>query len=89
MKSSDKKVMSILTAVAVISGSALAGGITGAHSAEATKEYLCAKNDEEVKAAEQNRRFWNAMHISADVVAVCGGYAAGLLVKDAFGLGKK
>lgn len=88
-KTNDRKVMAVLTAVAVISGSALAGGITGYHQSDAVYEYLNAESDLEKTRARQHKNFWNAMRITADVTAVCAGYAAGLLVKNAFGLGKK
>ena len=89
MKSSDKKIVAVTTSIAVLAGSMLAGGITGYHSSEATREYINAKNDDEVRNAEQHRRFWNTMRIVADITAVCAGYASGLLIKDAFGIGKK
>ena len=88
-KTNDRKVMAVLTAVAVISGSALAGGITGYHQSDAVFEELNAKTDIEKERAKQNKNFWNMMRMTADVTAVCAGYAVGLLVKDAFGLGKK
>lgn len=89
MKSTDKKFMAVTTSIAVLAGSVLMGGLTGFHSTEATREYLNAKSDDEVKAAEQHRRFWNVMRIAADITAACAGYASGLLIKDAFNLGKK
>lgn len=88
-KINDKQVMAILTAVAVISGSALAGGITGYHQSDAVYEYLNAESDLEKERAKQHKNFWNMMRMTADIAAVCAGYAAGLLVKDAFNLGKK
>lgn len=88
-KINDKQVMAICTGVAVIMGAALAGGITGYHQSDAVYEYLNAESDLEKERAKQHKNFWNMMRIAADVTAVCSGYAAGLLVKDAFGLGKK
>ena len=88
-KTNDRKVMAVLTAVAVISGSALAGGIAGYHQSDAVFEELNARSDLEKERAKQHKNFWNAMRIAADLTAVCSGYAAGILVKDAFGLGKK
>lgn len=89
MKSTDKKIVAVTTSIAVLAGSMLAGGVTGYHSSEANREYLYAKTNEEVRNAKQHRRFWNAMRVAADITAVCAGYASGLLIKDAFGLGKK
>ena len=37
-KTNDRKVTAVLTAVAVISGSALAGGITGYHQSDCIRE---------------------------------------------------
>ena len=88
-KTNDRKVMAVLTEVAVISGSALAGGITGYHQSDATFEELNAKSDLEKERAKQHKNFWNMMRMTADVTAVCAGYAVGLLIKDAFGLGNK
>ena len=88
-KINDKQVMAVLTAVAVISGSALAGGITGYHQSDAVYEYLNAESDLEKERAKQQKNFWNMMSMTVDITAVCAGYAAGLLIKDAFGLGKK
>lgn len=89
MKTNDKKVMAVCTGIAVISGAAVMGGVTGYHQSDAIREYLNAKNDDEVRNAKQHHRFWSTMRIAADIAAVCGGYAAGLLIKDAFNLGKK
>ena len=88
-KTNDRKVMEVLTAMAVISGSALAGGITGYHQSDAVFEELNARSDLEKERAKQHKNFWNMMRMTADITAVCAGYAAGLLIKDAFGLGKK
>ena len=88
-KTNDRKVMAVLTAMAVISGSALAGGITGTHQSDAIREYLNAKDDDSIRIAKQRHRFWSMMRIAADLTAVCAGYASGLLIKDAFNLGKK
>lgn len=88
-KINDKQVMSICTSVAVITGAAVMGGITGYHQSDATFEELNAKSDLEKERAKQHKNFWNAMRIAVDLTAVCAGYSAGLLVKDAFGLGKK
>lgn len=89
MKSADKKVMSVMVAVSVLGGSAIMGAITSAHSTEAIKACLDAKTDEEVMVAKKNHRFWGYMSLVADITAVCAGCAAGLLVTDAFNLGKK
>ena len=88
MKSADKKVMSVMVAVSVLGGSMLAGGITGYHQSDAIREYLDAESDLEKTRARQHKNFWNLMRIAADVAAACGGYAAGLLIKDAFNIGK-
>ena len=88
MKSADKKVMSVMVAVSVLGGSMLAGGITGYHQSDAIREYLDAESDLEKTRARQHKNFWNLMRIAADVTAVCAGYAAGILVKDAFNIGK-
>ena len=88
-KTNDRKVMAVLTAVAVISGSVLAGGITGYHQSDAVFEEINAKSDLEKERAKQHKNFWNMMRMTADVTAVCAGYASGLLIKDAFNLGKK
>ena len=88
-KTNDRKVMAVLTAVAVISGSALSGGIAGYHQSDAVFEELNARSDLEKERAKQHKNFWNMMRMTADVTAVCAGYASGLLIKDAFNLGKK
>ena len=90
MKAMDKKVMSITTAVAVLSASILTGGITGYHLGEAAiKEFNAESGSEEKKHANHEVNFWRAMRIASDVMAVTAGYAAGVLIKDAFNLGKK
>ena len=89
MKSADKKVMSVMVAVSVLGGSMLAGGITGYHQSDAIREYLDAESDLEKTRARQHKNFWNLMRIAADVTAVCAGYASGLLIKEAFSIGKK
>ena len=88
MKSADKKVMSVMVAVSVLGGSMLAGGITGYHQSDAIREYLNAKDDDSIRIAKQRHRFWSMMRIAADITAVCAGYASGILIKDAFNLGK-
>ena len=88
MKSADKKVMSVMVAVSVLGGSMLAGGITGYHQSDAIREYLDAESDLEKTRARQHKNFWNLMRIAADVTAVCAGYASGLLIKEAFSIGK-
>ena len=88
-KINDKQVMAICTGVAVIMGAALAGGITGYHQSDAVFEELNARSDLEKERAKQHKNFWNMMRMTADVTAVCAGYASGLLIKDAFNLGKK
>ena len=90
MKAMDKKVMSITTAVAVLSASLLTGGITGYHLGEAgVKEFNAESGSEEEKHAKQEVNFWRAMRIASHVMAGTAGYAAGVLIKDAFNLGKK
>lgn len=89
MKTTDKKVMAVTTSIAVLAGSMLAGGITGYHQSDAIREYLNAESDLEKTSARQHKNFWNAMRIAADVTAVCAGYASGLLIKEAFNIGKK
>lgn len=89
MKSTDKKIMAVTTSIAVLAGSMLAGGITGYHQSDAIREYLNAESDLEKTRARQRKNFWNAMRIAADVTAVCAGYASGLLIKEAFNIGKK
>ena len=79
-KTNDRKIMAVCTGVAFLSASFLAGGITGSHSAGASKAYINAKSDEEVRNAEQSRKFWNGMRVAADIAAACGGYAVGLLI---------
>ena len=89
MKSTDKKVMAVTTSIAVLTGSMLSGGITGYHQSEATREYINAESNREENRARQHENFWNLMRIIAGITSACAGYAAGLLIKDAFGLGKK
>ena len=90
MKAMDKKVMSITTAVAALSASILTGGITGYHLGEAAiKEFNAESGSEEEKHANHEVNFWRAMRIASDVMAVTAGYAAGVLINDAFNLGKK
>lgn len=89
MKTNDKKIMAVCTGVAVITGAAVMGGVTGTRSNEAMSEYINAKTDEERQVARKNHLFWGMMRIAADIAAACGGYAAGLLIKDAFDLGGK
>lgn len=90
MKAMDKKVMSITAAVAVLSASVLTGGITGYHLGEAEVEKFNAKSgSNEEKRAKQQVNFWRAMRITSDIMAGTAGYAAGVLIKDAFNLGKK
>ena len=88
-KTNDRKVMAVLTAAAVISGSVLAGGITGYHQSDTVFEEFNAKSHLEKERAKQNKNFWNLMRIAADVTAVCAGYASGLLIQEAFNIGKK
>lgn len=88
MKSTDKKVMAVTTSIAVFTGSILAGGIAGYHQSEATREYINAESNLEENRARQHENFWNTMRIAVRVAAACGGYAAGLLIKDAFNIGK-
>lgn len=88
-KISNKHVMAICTGVAVITGSAVMGGITGYHQSDAVFEELNAKSDLEKERAKQHKNFWNMMRMTADITAVCAGYAVWLLIKNAFGLGKK
>ena len=88
MKSTDKKVMAVTTSIAVLTGSVLAGGITGYHQSEAVREYINAESNLEENRARQHENFWNTMRIAAHVAAACGGYAACLLIKDAFNIGK-
>ena len=88
-KINDKQVMAICTCAAVITGSAVMGGITGYHQSDAVFEEINAKSDLEKERAKQHKNFWNMMRMTADVTAVCAGYASGLLIKDAFNLGKK
>ena len=87
-KINDKQVMAICTSVAVLTGSMLAGGIIGYHQSEANREYINAESNLEENRALQHKNFWNTMRIVAHVAEVCGGYAAGLLIKDAFNIGK-
>ena len=88
MKSTDKKIMAVYAGIAVVTGAAVMGGVTGTLSNEAMSKYINAKTDDERKAARKNHLFWGMMRIATDVAAACGGYAAGILIKDAFNLGK-
>ena len=90
MKNTDKKIMSVTAAIAVLSASVLTGGITGYHLGEAEVEEFNAKSGtEEEKRAKQQVNFWRAMRITSDIMAGTAGYACGILIKDAFNLGKK
>ena len=90
MKAMDKKVMSITTAVAALSASILTGGITGYHLGEAeVKEFNAESGSEEEKHAKHEVNFWRAMRIASYSMAGTAGYAACVLIKDAFNLGKK
>ena len=90
MKAMDKKVMSITTAVAALSASILTGGITGYHLGEAeVKEFNTESGSEEEKNAKHEVNFWRAMRIASVAMASTAGYVAGVLIKDAFNLGKK
>lgn len=90
MKAMDKKVMSITTAVALLSASILTGGITGYHLGEAeVKEFNAESGSEEEKHAKHEVNFWRAMRVVSYAMAGTAGYAAGVLIKDAFNLGKK
>ena len=87
-KINDKQVMAICASVTVLTGSMLAGGIAGYHQSEATREYINAESNLEENRARQHGNFWNLMRIIAGITSACAGYAAGLLIKDAFNIGK-